>query len=419
MEVRNIARQARAASRKLALVSAETKNAVLITLAQKLMSQQAAVLAANAADIKDARQNGLSDALIDRLLLTPERLEGIARDVEHVAALPDPIGQIFAERTLENGLKLYKQRVPIGVLGVIYEARPNVTIDITSLALKSGNAAILRGGSETIRSNRELVTLIRETLDEHGISEDTIQFIDSPDRALVQVMLRLYDDIDLIIPRGGAGLHKFCKENSLIPVIVGGMGICHLYVDETADLEKALEIIYNAKVQRPSVCNALDTLLVNQAIAADFLPRVVAKLEPAKVKFKIADDSVSFLNPDSAHGIELAGRDDFDTEWMSLILGLRVVNNLEEAIEHIAVHSTAHSDGILSQNSAAQQQFVNQVDSAAVYVNASTRFTDGAQFGLGAEVAISTQKVHARGPMALEELTSYKWVVWGDGQVRP
>jgi glutamate-5-semialdehyde dehydrogenase len=419
MEVRNIARQARAASKKLALVSAETKNAVLITLAQKLMSQQSAVLAANAADIKDARQNGLSDALIDRLLLTPERLEGIARDVEHVAALPDPIGQIFAERTLENGLKLYKQRVPIGVLGVIYEARPNVTIDITSLALKSGNAAILRGGSETIRSNRELVTLIRETLDEHGISEDTIQFIDSPDRALVQVMLRLYDDIDLIIPRGGAGLHKFCKENSLIPVIVGGMGICHLYVDETADLEKALEIIYNAKVQRPSVCNALDTLLVNQAIAADFLPRVVAKLEPAKVKFKIADDSVSFLNPDSAHGIELAGRDDFDTEWMSLILGLRVVNNLEEAIEHIAVHSTAHSDGILSQNSAAQQQFVNQVDSAAVYVNASTRFTDGAQFGLGAEVAISTQKVHARGPMALEELTSYKWVVWGDGQVRP
>jgi glutamate-5-semialdehyde dehydrogenase len=419
MEVRNIARQARAASKKLALVSAETKNAVLITLAQKLMSQQSAVLAANAADIKDARQNGLSDALIDRLLLTPERLEGIARDVEHVAALPDPIGQIFAERTLENGLKLYKQRVPIGVLGVIYEARPNVTIDITSLALKSGNAAILRGGSETIRSNRELVALIRETLDEHGISEDTIQFIDSPDRALVQEMLRLYDDIDLIIPRGGAGLHKFCKENSLIPVIVGGMGICHLYVDETADLEKALEIIYNAKVQRPSVCNALDTLLVNQAIAADFLPRVVAKLEPAKVKFKIADDSVSFLNPDSAHGIELAGRDDFDTEWMSLILGLRVVNNLEEAIEHIAVHSTAHSDGILSQNSAAQQQFVNQVDSAAVYVNASTRFTDGAQFGLGAEVAISTQKVHARGPMALEELTSYKWVVWGDGQVRP
>lgn len=419
MEVRNIARQARAASKKLPLVSAETKNAVLITLAQKLMSQQSAVLAANAADIKDARQNGLSDALIDRLLLTPERLEGIARDVEHVAVLPDPIGQIFAERTLENGLKLYKQRVPIGVLGVIYEARPNVTIDITSLALKSGNAAILRGGSETIRSNRELVALIRETLDEHGISENTIQFIDSPDRALVQEMLRLYDDIDLIIPRGGAGLHKFCKENSLIPVIVGGMGICHLYVDETADLEKALEIIYNAKVQRPSVCNALDTLLVNQAIAADFLPRVVAKLEPAKVKFKIADDSVSFLNPDSAHGIELAGRDDFDTEWMSLILGLRVVNNLEEAIEHIAVHSTAHSDGILSQNSAAQQQFVNQVDSAAVYVNASTRFTDGAQFGLGAEVAISTQKVHARGPMALEELTSYKWVVWGDGQVRP
>lgn len=419
MEVRNIARQARAASKKLALVSAEAKNAVLITLAQKLMSQQSAVLAANAADIKDARQNGLSDALIDRLLLTPERLEGIARDVEHVAALPDPIGQIFAERTLENGLKLYKQRVPIGVLGVIYEARPNVTIDITSLALKSGNAAILRGGSETIRSNRELVALIRETLDEHGISEDTIQFIDSPDRALVQEMLRLYDDIDLIIPRGGAGLHKFCKENSLIPVIVGGMGICHLYVDETADLEKALEIIYNAKVQRPSVCNALDTLLVNQAIAADFLPRVITKLEPARVKFKIADDSVSFLNPDSAHGIELAGRDDFDTEWMSLILGLRVVNNLEEAIEHIAVHSTAHSDGILSQNSAAQQQFVNQVDSAAVYVNASTRFTDGAQFGLGAEVAISTQKVHARGPMALEELTSYKWVVWGDGQVRP
>ncbi len=419
MDMLDTARRARKASKKLALTSTEERNQALKLIADLLVAREKDILTANAIDIAQARADGMSEALVDRLLLTHIRLQGMAEDVTHVAGLPDPVGEVFGERTLENGLKLYKQRVPIGVLGVIYEARPNVTIDITSLALKSGNAAILRGGSETIRSNKALVEVIRSAIAHTAIPMDAIQFIDDPDRQLVQQMLRLYDDIDLIIPRGGAGLHRFCKENSLIPVIVGGMGICHLYIDESADVKKALDIIYNAKVQRPSVCNALDTILVNRAIASNFIPQVIEKLAPAGVKFKVAQPSLAYLPAALQARVEVAGPDDFDTEWMALILGIRVVDSLDEAIEHIAAHSTAHSDGILSENKAAQERFIASVDSAAVYVNASTRFTDGGQFGLGAEVAISTQKVHARGPMALEELTSYKWVVIGDGQIRP
>lgn len=419
MDMLETARRARKASKKLALTSTGERNQALKLIADLLVAREKDILTANAIDIAQAQADGMSEALVDRLLLTHKRLQSMAEDVAHVAGLPDPVGEVFGERTLENGLKLHKQRVPIGVLGVIYEARPNVTIDITSLALKSGNAAILRGGSETIRSNKALVDVIRSAIAQTAIPMDAIQFIDDPDRQLVQQMLRLYDDIDLIIPRGGAGLHRFCKENSLIPVIVGGMGICHLYIDESADVKKSLDIIYNAKVQRPSVCNALDTILVNCAIASTFIPQVIGKLAPAGVKFKVAQSSLSYLPAAVQAQVEVAGPDDFDTEWMALILGIRVVDTLDEAIEHIAAHSTAHSDGILSENKAAQERFIASVDSAAVYVNASTRFTDGGQFGLGAEVAISTQKVHARGPMALEELTSYKWVVIGDGQIRP
>jgi glutamate-5-semialdehyde dehydrogenase len=332
-----------------------------------------------------------------------------------VANLPDPVGDVFEAGTLPNGLQVRKQRVPVGVLGVIYEARPNVTVDVAGLALKSGNAVILRGGSETLCSNRALVASLQRALAASGIPADAIQFIDSPDRALVLELLHLKDHVDMIIPRGGAGLHEFCRENSHIPVITGGIGICHLFVDDTADQEAALRIIHNAKTQRPSVCNALDTALVHRAIAPEFLPRLVEHLASAGVTFRAEPVAASLLNHAS---VSPAGPNDFDTEWLSLVLGLKVVDGLAEAMEHIATHSTAHSDGILTRTDANAQRFIAEVDSAAVYVNASTRFTDGAELGLGAEVAISTQRLHARGPMALRELTTYKWVIIGENHVR-
>jgi len=305
---------------------------------------------------------------------------------------------------------------------VIYEARPNVTVDVAALALKSGNAVILRGGSETLRTNRALVRVIRAVLEGHGLPPDAVQFIDSPERALVLELLKLHEYVDIIIPRGGEGLHRFCRENSRIPVITGGIGICHIFVDESANLEAALPVIHNAKTQRPSVCNALDTLLVHHAIAADFLPRVVAHLAPAGVTFRAdpaARACLDGLDPTLSALVAPAGADDFDTEWMSLVLGLKVVADLDEAIEHTNAHSLGHSDSILTADAAHAARWVDEVDSAAVYVNASTRFTDGNQFGLGAEVAISTQRLHARGPMALRELTTYKWVVVGDYHIRP
>jgi glutamate-5-semialdehyde dehydrogenase len=322
---------------------------------------------------------------------------------------------------MPNGLKIHRQRVPIGVIGVIYEARPNVTIDVAGLALKTGNAAILRGGSETVNSNLALTELIEQALAEAGLPRDAVQYIGDPDRARVTELLALDSDVDMIIPRGGAGLHKFCRENSRIPVITGGIGICHLFVDESADLDAALAIIHNAKTQRPTVCNALDTALVHRAVAAAFLPRLVAHLSAAGVTFRADASAQPFLAQGGAlpPAVVPAGPQDFDTEWLALILGLKVVDSLDEAIAHITAHSTAHSDGILTRDQAHAAQFVAEVDSAAVYVNASTRFTDGSQFGLGAEVAISTQRLHARGPMGLRELTIYKWVVIGAGHVRP
>jgi glutamate-5-semialdehyde dehydrogenase len=335
--------------------------------------------------------------------------------------LPDPVGEQFDQTLLPNGLKLHKRRVPLGVLGVIYEARPNVTVDITSLALKSGNAALLRGGSETINTNRALVNVIHAVLRANDLPVDGITFIDSPDRALINEMLRLTDYIDLIIPRGGAALHKLCRENSNIPVITGGIGINHYYVDATADQIKAVEVIFNAKTQRPTVCNALGTLLLQREVAAVFLPKVIKRLSQAGVTFKCDEAAFAIANmANSNHRfkVEPAVPGDFDIEWLALILSVKVVDSIDEAIAHIAQHGTGHSDGILSQRADNIARFLKEVDSAAVYANASTRFTDGAQFGLGAEVAVSTQKVHARGPMGLRELTSYKWVVEGDGHVR-
>ena len=414
-------KEARQAFRILSLVSTERKDAALAVLAERLEAESVPILAANAQDVAEGQKAGLSTALLDRLTLNPSRLAGIASELRQTISLPDPVGEKFDETTLPNGLKLHKQRVPLGVLGVIYEARPNVTVDIASLALKSGNAVILRGGSETLRTNRALVTLIHSVLAEAGLPPEAVQFIDSPDRSLVLELLKLHEYVDIIIPRGGASLHQFCRENSQIPVITGGTGICHIYVDESANLEAALPLIRNAKTQRPSVCNSLDTLLVHSAVAEAFLPRVVEFLAKDGVTFRadsLALDALKTLNPTLGDLVIPAGAEDFDTEWMSLVLGLNVVEGLDEAIAHTNKHSLGHSDSILTADAGNAARWVNEVDSAAVYVNASTRFTDGNQFGLGAEVAISTQRLHARGPMGLRELTTYKWVIRGENHVR-
>ena len=411
-----LGQQAKAAARSLRAFDTAAKNALLRALADAIDSQADAILEANAADLDQGRAAGLTPALLDRLSLQG-RLAGITADVRRVADLPDPIGEEFEARTLPNGLQIRKRRVPLGVLGVIYEARPNVTVDVAALALKTSNAVILRGGSETLRSNVALVDAIRAALGACGFPPDAVQLIRDSDRRYVGELLRLSDYVDMIIPRGGNALHTFCRENSTIPVITGGIGICHLYVDATADLAAAVEVIRNAKVQRPSVCNALDTLLVQESIAARFVPMVVERLRQDGVHFRVDEHAATILGP--AEDVQPAGPNDWDTEWLSLILGIRVVPGLDTAIDHILAHSTAHSDGILSSDPASIERFLNEVDSAAVYANASTRFTDGGQFGLGAEIAISTQKLHARGPMGLYELTSYKWIVVGNYHVRP
>lgn len=420
--IESICSAARAASRVLAQVNSADRRAALLQAAARLRAERADILAANQADLDEARAAGLVPALLDRLLLNEARLEGITADLERVADLPDPVGETFEAQVLPNGLRLRKVRVPLGVLAVIYEARPNVTVDVAGLALKSGNAAVLRGGSETLRSNRALVAALRRGLEGTAVPSGAIQFVDDPARELVRELLQMDRYVDMVIPRGGAGLHEFCRANSRIPVITGGIGICHLYVDPTADLPRAVEVIRNAKIQRPSVCNALDTVLVHRDAAARLLPAVVKRLSADGVTFRAEPRACAALGEDAlaqaGEAVQPAGPGDFDTEWLALVLGLKVVDNLEDAVEHIAAHSTGHSDGILTEDAAQAARFVAAVDSAVVYVNASTRFTDGGQMGLGAEVAVSTQRLHARGPMGLRELTTYKWVVEGDYHVR-
>ena len=418
-DLTSMGKAAKAASRHLAVLSTEQKNAALWAIADALEAQADAVLAQNTLDLADAEAKGLSPAMLDRLRLSPARIEALAADTRRVAELPDPVGTVIDRRVMENGMRLSRRRTPIGVLGVIYEARPNVTIDIATLCLKTGNAVILRGGSETLRSNLALVAVIQAALKQAGLPQAAIQYIDDPDRALVTQLLQLDAYVDMIVPRGGAGLHRLCKEQSTIPVITGGIGICHIFVDESADLSRAVDIVENAKVQRPSVCNALDTLLVHRAVAETFLPQVAARLARHGVELRATDDALALLHAEGFDAMtQPAGPDDFDQEWLGLILGVKLVDGLEEAIGHIQAHSTEHSDSILTHNDAHADHFVDAVNSAAVYVNASTRFTDGGQFGLGAEVAVSTQKLHARGPMGLEELTTYKWIGIGDGHVR-
>ncbi|KHA60064.1 gamma-glutamyl phosphate reductase [Vibrio variabilis] len=407
MELISMGQAAKEAAFQLATASTAQKNKALAIIADELEANAKVILAANAKDIEKGREAGLTEALLDRLLLNEERLSGIANDVRNVISLNDPVGSELDSKVLENGMSLSRRRVPLGVVGVIYEARPNVTIDIAALCLKTGNASILRGGKETFFSNMELVKVIQSALAKAGLPAASVQYIEKPDRELVSQLLKLDEYVDMIIPRGGAGLHKMCKENSTIPVIIGGFGISHIFVDESADLEKSLNVVENSKVQRPSACNSLDTLLVHEKVAADFLPMLAERLAD-KVALVAEPKAKALLS--SAQDLRDAVEGDFDTEWLSYTLGVKVVADVKEAIDHMRVHNASHSDAIMTNSLENSELFINSVGSAAVYVNASTRFTDGAQFGLGAEVAVSTQKLHARGPMGLEELTSYKWV---------
>ncbi|MFU9360976.1 glutamate-5-semialdehyde dehydrogenase [Klebsiella pneumoniae] len=408
---------AKAASWQLALLSSREKNQVLEKIADYLEAQTDDILRANAEDLAEARANGLSEAMLDRLALTPARLSGIASDVRQVCNLADPVGQVIDGGLLDSGLRIERRRVPLGVIGVIYEARPNVTVDVASLCLKTGNAAILRGGKETWRTNAATVKVIQQALQECGLPAAAVQAIESPDRALVGEMLKMDKYIDMLIPRGGAGLHKLCREQSTIPVITGGIGVCHIFVDETAEIAPALKIIVNAKTQRPSTCNTVETLLVHRNIADTFLPALSKQMAESGVTLHAAPSALPALQNGPAK-VEPVKAEQYDDEYLSLDLNVKVVADMDEAIAHIREHGTQHSDAILTRTLRNANRFINEVDSSAVYVNASTRFTDGGQFGLGAEVAVSTQKLHARGPMGLEALATYKWIGFGDDTIR-
>ena len=424
-ELETKGRAAKAASRRMAFLSTETKNKALLNIAEALVDKQDEILAANKVDCEEAKAAGMSAAMLDRLMLSPSRLESIAQDTKTVAALPDPVGEVFESRTLPNGLQIGKKRVPLGVIGAIYESRPNVTIDISSLCLKSGNAVILRGGREAINSNSALAKVAQQACLNAGVPEGAIQFIESTERALVNHMLQMKGVIDLIIPRGGPGLIKLISENAAMPVITGGVGVCHTYVDKSADLGKAVAIAYNAKVQRPTVCNALDCLLVHSQIAQAYLPAIAQEWSKAEVEMHCDEQALAILKANDVILNEVknllvpATDGDWGKEFLSLTAAIKVVDSLDEALEHIEKYGSGHSEAIVTEDYSTAMRFLNEVDAACVYANASTRFTDGGQFGLGAEIGISTQKFHARGPMGLKELTSYKWIIFGSGQVRP
>ncbi|TET95959.1 MAG: glutamate-5-semialdehyde dehydrogenase [Dehalococcoidia bacterium] len=420
-ELRTKGAAAREAARALARLSAEVRNGAILNIASHLLEREAEVLAANRKDMEAGRRAGLSEALLDRLLLTHERLEGMAADVRQVATLPDPLGEVSDMRTLPNGLQLGRKRVPLGVIAAIYESRPNVTVDIASLCLKSGNACILRGGKEAIHSNTALATVVRDAVATAGAPQNAVQLIENTDRALVGEMLQMRDVVDLLIPRGGAELIRYVAENATMPVVTGGVGVCHTYVDAAADIGMAVEVAHNAKTRRPSICNALDTLLVHEAASTSLLPALGRRWAEAGVEMRCDERSLRILNAAEIPKLALkpAAQDDFGREFLALIAAVRVVDSLDEALAHIERHGSGHSEAILTADYAAAMRFLDEVDAAAVYVNASTQFTDGAQFGLGAEVGISTQKMHARGPMGPRELTSYKWIILGSGQTRP
>jgi glutamate-5-semialdehyde dehydrogenase len=418
-ELETKARAAKAASRRMAYLSAEIKNKALHNISADILAKQKEILTANQIDYKAAQDSGMNAAMLDRLMLDGKRLEAIAQDVLSVAALPDPVGEVFEMRTLPNGLQLGKKRVPLGVIGAIYESRPNVTVDISALCLKSGNALILRGGKEAIHSNSALAKVVQAAATRAGVPECAVQLIENTDRKLVGDMLQMREYIDLMIPRGGAGLIKLVKENAAMAVVAGGIGVCHTYVDKSADIDKAVAIVFNAKVQRPTVCNALDTVLVHADIAPKYLPPMAKKLAEAGVEMHCDKRAMAILKSNSSLNLKPATDEDWGKEFLALIAAIKVVDSLDEALEHIERYGSGHSEAILTEEYGAAMRFLNEVDASAVYANASTRFTDGSMFGLGAEVGISTQKFHARGPLGVRELTSYKWIIFGSGQVRP
>ena len=409
---------ARKAARRLANLPGDVKNQALLNVADALKSRQEEILEANGKDYKAGENNGLTESLLDRLLLNPERLEGLASDIRNVAMLPDPVGETIDMRTMPNGMQVSRRRVPLGVIGAIYESRPNVTADISTLCLKSGNAVILRGGKEAIHSNAALARLVKDCIAAAGVPEDAVQFIESTDRDMVGRMLKMKDTIDLIIPRGGQQLIRRVADEAAMPAITGGVGVCHTYVDRSASIDMAVNIAFNAKVQRPSVCNALDTLIVHSAIAPAYLPRIADEWAKAGVEMRCDRRSLSILGTVEGLRVVPVSNDDWGMEFLSLTAAVKIVDSLDEVMEHIEVYGSGHSEAIVTEDYSAAMRFLNEVDSSAVMVNASTRFNDGAQFGLGAEVAISTNKFHARGPMGLRELTSYKWVVMGAGHIR-
>jgi glutamate-5-semialdehyde dehydrogenase len=401
-QVHDVARRARVAARELAILSTETKNSALHAAADNVLRDAAAILHANAEDLAAAKAAGTSEAMLDRLALNPNRIDGIAAGLRQVAGLPDPIGEVLRGRTLPNGLHLRQQRVPLGVVGIVYEGRPNVTVDAFGLTLKSGNAVLLRGSSSAVRSNAALVTALRDALAIENRNADAVQLLPSEDRASVTHLIQARGLVDVVIPRGGAGLIDAVVRDAMVPTIETGVGNCHVYVHESADLDVAERILLNAKTRRPSVCNAAESLLIDRSIAEQAVPRLTKALQDAGVTVH-TDPSEEELR----------------AEFLSMDIALAVVDGLDAAIAHINEYGTGHTDAIVATNLAAAQRFSERVDAAAVMVNASTAFTDGEQFGFGAEIGISTQKLHARGPMGLPELTSTKWIVWGDGHTRP
>jgi glutamate-5-semialdehyde dehydrogenase len=409
----DLAQRARAASRLLASAGSARKNGWLLRVADALEKQPAAILEANERDLADAASHGLNSAQIDRLRLTPDRLRGVAAGVREVAALPDPVGQILASRVRPNGLEIHKVGVPLGVLLFVYESRPNVTVDAAALSVKSGNAIVLRGGREALHSNLALHRLLRDCLIAVELPEDAVQLVASADRAAVGHLLKMNDAIDLVIPRGGESLIRRVAEEARMPVLKHYKGICHVFVEKSADFDRAERIVLNAKCQRPGVCNAMECLLVEEAIAPSFLPRMAASLRRRGVELR-GCPATCRLVPEAIP----ARAEDFDTEFLDLVLSIKIVANQEEAVAHIARHGSGHTDAIVTNDWSAARRFTAAVDSAAVLVNASTRFHDGQELGLGAEIGISTDKFHARGPCGLQELTSYKYVIYGDGQVR-
>ena len=413
MTVRELAQEAKLASTSLAITSAQTRNSALVAMSEALLLAAPVVLIENAKDVLAAKERGVKTSFIDRLTLDQKRIEAMAAGLKKVSLLPDPIGKSDSVVVRPNGLRIEKRRVPLGVIGIIYEARPNVTADAIALCIKSGNACVLRGGSEAIRSNIAIYEALRSAAEQNGIPAGSIQLLQDTDRAAATEMMRLNGLIDVLIPRGGAGLIQSIVQQATVPVIETGVGVCHVYIDESADLAMAADVIENAKCSRPSVCNAAETLLVHASVADQCLPNIAARLSARGVELR-CDSRAKALMPGSIEATE----EDWSTEYNDLILSVRVVDSFEDAVRHIETYGTHHSDAIITSRYDRAERFLNEVNSAAVYVNASTRFTDGEEFGFGAEIGISTQKLHARGPMGLDELTTVKYVIRGSGQIR-